>query len=601
MADPSVGSSYLKKANFSPVKILLPYLWPPQSSRLRGRLVASLFFILASKLVAVGIPLFYKEAVNLIGFSLHESFRLIIFFLAAYGTSRAFSTLFSELKDYLFAKIEQRAVRLLSVRVFNHLNLLSLRFHLDRQTGAIVRTLERGSKAIETFFKFTTFSIFPILLEVVVTTTMITYLYGISISAWVCFTLLLYVVYTIKTTTWRAKFLRYMHDAENRANQQAVESLLNYETVKYFGNEELEQKRFETAQRLYEESAIKNKIGLSILNTGQGVIISVGLIGLLWMVALKIKSQTLSLGDLVLINTYLLQLYAPLNMLGFAYREIKRSLIEMDGMFSLLQEPIDIQGTSDNKNFIFKGGEISFEKVSFSYSKERKILKDISFQVPAGQKVALVGLSGSGKSTIARLLFRFYDVTEGEILIDGQNVKAVTQDSLRAVMGVVPQDTVLFNDTILYNIQYGNPHASFEEVQRAAQAAYIHDFILSLPQGYNTMVGERGLKLSGGEKQRVSIARTLLKKPKIFLFDEATSSLDTMTEKQIQNNLNEMSKGCSTLIIAHRLSTIIDAHKIIVLSEGEIIERGTHQTLLKKKGVYAAMWKKQSEGKNEEP
>ena len=599
MADPSIGSSYIKKVDFASIKILFPYLWPPQESGLRWRLMGSFFFVVASKVTAVGIPLFYKEAVNLIGLNIHESFGLIVFFLGAYGTSRAFSTFFLELKDYLFARIEQRAVRLLSVRVFNHLNALSLRFHLDRQTGAVVRTLERGSKAIETFFKFTTFSVFPIFLEVMVTVGMIAYLYGLTLSSWVCGSIIVYVVYTIKTTNWRAKFLRQMHDADNQANQQAVESLLNYETVKYFGNEELEQNRFEKAQRAYEQSAIKNKTGLSILNTGQGIIISVGLIGLLWMVAFRIKSQTLTLGDLVLINTYLLQLYAPLNMLGFAYREIKRSLVEMDGMFGLLKEPTDIQDLPGAQSLIFRGGEISFKDVVFSYSKERQILKGISFQVPAGKKVALVGPSGSGKSTIGRLLFRFYDVSEGEILIDGQNIQNVTQKSLRSVMGVVPQDTVLFNDSIYYNIQYGNPSASLNEVQSAAQSANIHKFIESLPQGYETMVGERGLKLSGGEKQRVSIARTLLKKPKIFLFDEATSSLDTTTEKYIQTNLNRISKDCSTLVIAHRLSTIIDAYKIFVLSAGKIVEEGTHKELLKQKGLYASLWEKQSQENHE--
>ncbi|MFN7663165.1 MAG: ABCB family ABC transporter ATP-binding protein/permease [Alphaproteobacteria bacterium] len=595
MIDSSVGSSYIKKTGMGPLKTLLPYLWLPGELGLRWRLIGALVFVVMSKVTLVGIPLFYKEAINLISLNIHESFQFILLLLGAYGTSRAFSTLFSELKDFLFAKVEQRAVRLLAIRVFNHLNELSLRFHLDRQTGGILRTLERGSRSIETFFKFTTFSLFPTFLEIAITTSMIGWLYGPVITGWVGINILVYVLFTLRVTHWRTRFLKEMHDADNHSNNQAVESLLNYETVKYFGNEELEKKRFEKAQLLYEKSAIKNKTGLSLLNAGQGLIISLGLIGVLCIFAFRIKENILTLGDLVLINTYLLQLYAPLNNLGFAYREIKRSLVEMADMFDLLKEPVEVRDVDHPHSLEFKGGEIVFKNVSFSYAPERPILKRVSFEVPAGKKVALVGASGSGKSTIARLLFRFYDRAAGDILIDRQDISQVSQSSLRKLIGVVPQDVVLFNETIYYNIQYGNPNATPKDVEQAARSAQIHDFIQSLPQGYNTKVGERGLKLSGGEKQRIAIARTLLKKPRIFLFDEATSSLDTATEKSIQASLNQISKGCSTLVVAHRLSTIVDAYKIFVLANGEIIEAGNHKELLKKRGAYAELWDKQSQ------
>jgi ABC-type transport system involved in Fe-S cluster assembly fused permease/ATPase subunit len=599
VSEQSIGSSYTKNTDLSSLKILLPYLWPRNNFEVKGRVALSLLFVIISKISIVWIPLFYKKAIDLVGSDIQENFHLITFFLIAYGMSRALSTVFIELKDFLFARVEQRAVRLLAVRVFTHLHSLSLKFHLDRQTGALIRTLERGSKAIELFFRFSTFSIIPTALEILIVVGTITYLYGALIGAVVGVNILMYVLYTIKATDWRAKFLKRMHDSDNQTSNQAVESLLNYETVKYFGNEDIENKRFEKSQIFYEKAAVQNKMGLSLLNTGQGIIISAGLVTLLWLVVLRVKEGSLTLGDLVLINVYLLQLYTPLNMLGFAYREIKRSLIEMGAMFNIFQESSDVQDQKKAKDISFKGGTVTFNKVSFHYSSARSILKNVSFDIPAGKKVALVGVSGSGKSTISRLLFRFYDLVSGEVLIDGQDIKNVTQKSLRSLIGVVPQDTILFNDTIEYNIRYGNPEASFSSVQKSAKAAHIHDFIRSLPQGYDTIVGERGLKLSGGEKQRISIARALLKRPKIFLFDESTSSLDTQTEKKIQENLNEISKNCTTLAIAHRLSTIADAYKILVLSDGEIVEEGSHQALLKKNGLYASMWSKQSQEKGE--
>lgn len=601
MAKDSRGSAYTQPADFRPVRTLLPYLWPKKNTSVKTRVIIAASFVVISKIATIWIPIFYKKAVNLIGEGVDLHFRLVIFFLLAYGTSRALSIIFLELKDFLFAKVEHRAIRLIATKVFDHLHRLSLQFHFDRKTGSLVRSLERGTKAIEDFFRYSTFSIIPTALEVCIAVLTITYLYGFAIGGLTALNIILYVYYTLKVTQARAKFLRRMHDAENQTGHRAVESLLNYETVKYFGNESLERARFEKAQLHYEKSAVHNKVGLSVLNTGQGVIISLGLMGLMSLFALKIKEGVFTVGDLVLINVYLLQLYVPLNMLGFAYREIKRSLIEMAAMFSLFDALPDIKDQADCADLVFKGGNVTFDRVSFSYGAGRDVLKDVSFDVPSGKKVALVGGSGSGKTTLSRLLFRFYDPLSGTVQIDGQNIKNVRQDSVRQMIGIVPQDTILFNESIFYNIQYGNIQATEADVHRVAKAAKIHDFILSLPEGYDTVVGERGVKLSGGEKQRVAIARTLLKKPKIFLFDEATSALDTHTEKALQENLNEISKGCTTLAIAHRLSTIVDAHKIIVLDKGRIVEEGSHHSLLKKKGYYAALWEKQSRKANENP
>lgn len=595
MSNESSGAVYTRPINYRPVRMLLPYLWPQKNWSIRGRVIGAMLLVVTSKLATIWIPIFYKKAVNLMGASLHESFRLILFFLLAYGTSRALSIVFLELKDFLFARVEHRAIRLIAMRMFSHLHGLSLSFHVDRKTGSLIRSLERGLKAIEDFFRYSTFSIIPTAFEVIVAILTITYLYGFLVGGIVGVNIFMYVYYTLKITHMRAKYLQRMHEAENETAHRAVESLLNYETVKYFGNEHVEYQRFEKAQRFYEQAAIRNKIGLSILNTGQGVIVSTGLIVLMGLFAFKIRDGQLTMGDLVLINVYLLQMYMPLNMLGFAYREIKRSLIEMAAMFDLLSEAPDIINSDTAKPLQFKAGAITFKDVSFGYKTDRMVLQNVSFDVPAGQKIALVGGSGSGKTTLSRLLFRFYDPVAGQILIDGQDVRTATQDSVRQLIGIVPQDTVLFNESIFFNIQYGNLEASEKDVYRAAKAAKIHDFILSLPEGYNTLVGERGVKLSGGEKQRVAIARTLLKRPKIFLFDEATSSLDTNTEKTIQDNLNEISKGCTTLAIAHRLSTIVDAHKIIVLDKGQVVEEGPHGALLKKKGVYATLWAKQSQ------
>ena len=599
MAKSPAGEAYTKPTDYVPILKLLPYLWPKGHINIKWRVVIAAAFVVISKVATIWIPIFYKKAINLMGDGLHLHFNLVLFFIAAYGTSRAFSIVFLELKDFLFAKVEHRAIRLISIKVFSHLHNLSLQFHLDRKTGSLIRSLERGTKAIEDFFRYSTFSIIPTALEVVIVVFTITCLYGPLMGLIVGGNIFLYVSYTLKVTQVRAKYLQRMHEAENQTGHRAVESLLNYETVKYFGNEEIELKRFEKAQFQYEKAAVHNKIGLSALNTGQGIIISIGLITMMGLCVYRIRDGILTMGDLVLINVYLLQMYMPLNMLGFAYREIKRALIEMRTMFALFHEVPDVVNEEEARTLTFQGGEIRFEHISFSYGNKREVLKDVSFTVPAGKKVALVGGSGSGKTTLSRLLFRFYDPDQGRIVVDGQDIKCVTQESLRRLIGIVPQDTILFNESIFYNIQYGNPEAEEKQVVQAAKAAHIHDFILSLPEGYNTVVGERGVKLSGGEKQRVAIARSLLKKPKIFLFDESTSSLDTHTEKAIQENLNEVSKGCTTLAIAHRLSTIVDAKKIVVMEHGRVVEEGSHHALLKQKGFYAALWAKQSQRKND--
>jgi ABC-type transport system involved in Fe-S cluster assembly fused permease/ATPase subunit len=590
-------AAYTETPKIQVIQFLMPYLWPKGDFKIKTRVVLSILTVLLSKVVAVWVPFFYKKAVDFFDQSPTQALVVPVFFLVAYGLSRGLSTSLLEIKESLFARVEQQAIRKIALKVFSHLHALSLRFHLDRQTGSVTRSLERGTKAIETFFRFSTFNLIPTALEILLVIGTVFYVYGWFLCLVIGFSMFLYIYYTLKITKWRAHFLRKMNEADNASNDRSIESLINYETVKYFGNEAHEYNRYDKAQRAYEESAVKNKIGLSILNAGQGVIISLALISTMLISGYQVTEKTLTLGDFVLLNTYLIQLFQPLFILGFAYREIKRSLVEMEHLFGLLEMPVEIQDASNACPCIIQKGEITFDKVSFAYHPDRQILKNISFKVPAGKKVAIVGPSGSGKSTIARLLYRFYDVEQGGIFLDGTNIKDLTQESLRSTIGVVPQDVVLFNESIFYNILYGRPHASKAEVELAAKTANLDAFISKkLPQKYETIVGERGLKLSGGEKQRVAIARTLLKNPKIFLLDEATSSLDTHTEKEIQENLNKISNNHTTLVIAHRLSTVVDAHEIIVLDHGEIVETGTHKDLLKKKGAYYQLWMKQSEG-----
>ncbi len=579
--------------DLSVFKLLRTYLWPKGNGGIKVTVCFSVLFILTSKICAIWTPLFYREAVNALSLNPRDFSYLVLASLGAYGLTRVLSVGLLELKDFFFARVEQRAVRLVSIRVFEHLSALSLRFHLDRQTGSVTRSLEKGSRAIETFLKFSTFTIVPLFIELTLVLGTILYLYGGILMAMIATVVVVYTVYTLKVTQWRAAFVRQKNQEDTQCNHRAVESLLNYETVKYFGNEKLELKRFDKAQQAYEEAAIKDKRGLALLNAGQGLIVSLGLVGTLCFMGNKIMEGQMTVGDLVLVNVYFAQLYQPLNMLGWAYREIKRSLLEMQEMIDLLGAPVEISDRVRAKVLSGRDTTVVFDNVSFAYNENRPILKNISFEVPAHHKVAIVGPSGSGKSTLAKLLFRFYDVTGGRISVGGQDIRDVTQSSLRKLIGVVPQDMVLFNESISYNVGYGDPKASKQEIEWAVKGANLKTFIAQLPEGLETIVGERGLKVSGGEKQRIAIARTLLKKPKIFLFDEATSSLDSKTEKNIQENLNNISKKQTTILIAHRLSTVVDADQILVLDRGEIVERGSHEILLKKKGIYAEMWARQ--------
>ncbi len=508
---------------------------------------------------------------------------------------------FGELRDYVFAKVAQRAIRAVALQMFRHLHRLALRFHLDRQTGGLSRAIERGTKGIEFLLSFMLFNVLPTLLEILMVCAVLWWLYDIWFSLVSLVTIGTYIAFTLLFTEWRIKFRRRMNDADSAANTKAIDSLLNYETVKYFGNEEHEARRLDGALRDYEAAAVKSKTSLSMLNICQGGIIALGLTGVMVMAADGVVAGTMTLGDFVLVNTYLVQLYLPLNFLGFVYREIKQSLVDMEAMFNLLDVHTEIRDRPGAPPLKVAHGEVVFDRVGFAYDRRRPVLQDVSFGVPAGGTVAIVGPSGAGKSTISRILFRFYDVDRGAVRIDGQDIRQVTQASLRAAIGIVPQDTVLFNDTVYYNIAYGRPNAMPSEIEGAARLARVHDFVQGLPDGYNTMVGERGLKLSGGEKQRVAIARTMLKGPRILLFDEATSALDTHTEKEIQSSLREVSVGRTTLIIAHRLSTVVDADEILVLEDGRIVERGRHPDLLARGGRYAQMWAKQQQAAAETP
>ena len=590
-----------KGGGLATLRTLFPYLWPPGRTGLKVRVVAALLCLFAAKAATVYVPLLYKQAVDELGKGAPGTVTVPLGLILAYGTARVLSLLFSELRDAIFARVGQHAIRSVGLQIFRHLHGLALRFHLARQTGGLNRAIERGTKGIQTLLSFLLFNILPTFFEISLVCIVLWKMFDGWLALATGATVVLYMAYTLAVTEWRAKFRRQMNETDSEANTKAIESLLNYETVKYFGNEEHEARRYDASLTRYERAAVRSQVSLSILNVGQALIISTGLTLVMWMAANGIAEGRYTLGDFVLVNTYLLQLYTPLSFFGFIYREIKQALIDMERMFELLGQDREVADRPGAKPLQVSGGAVEFRDVHFGYDPRRAILKGVSFSIPAGKTVAVVGTSGAGKSTIARLLFRFYDTDSGAILIDGQDVRDVTQASVRAAIGVVPQDTVLFNDTIRYNSGYGRPGATDAEIEAAARLAHIHDLILTMPDGYGTMVGERGLKLSGGEKQRVAIARTILKNPAIFLFDEATSALDTHTEREIQANLREVSQGRSTLIIAHRLSTVADADEIIVLADGRIVERGRHPQLLAQGGIYAGMWTRQQESARSAP
>ncbi|MGE0260223.1 MAG: ABC transporter ATP-binding protein/permease [Alphaproteobacteria bacterium] len=574
---------------------LAPYLWPRDSLELRARVVLAVALLIAGKLVNITIPLFYKHAVDALSAPRPELIAVPVALILAYGAARVLSQGFNELRNAVFAKVGQRAVRRLALSTFRHIHALSLRFHLERRTGGLARAVERGTAGIEFLLTFMLFNVIPTLFEIAVVCAILWRLYNWTFALVTLATIVAYVSFTFVVTDWRIRFRREMNTRNTEANTKAVDSLLNYETVKYFANEAHEAERYDRALHAYERAAVKSETTLAALNIGQGAIIASGLIGVMILAARGVAAGGMTVGDFVLVNTYLLQLYTPLNFLGMVYRNIKQSLTDLEQMMALLKIAPEIEDRSGAPPLAVSRGAVRFRRVDFHYDKRRPILRDVDFAMPPGSKFAIVGSSGAGKSTIARLLFRFYDPEAGAIEIDGQDISTVTQDSLRRAIGVVPQDTVLFNDTIFYNIAYGRPGAGRAEVEEAARHARIHDFIETLPDGYETMVGERGLKLSGGEKQRVAIARVVLKAPHILIFDEATSALDTKTEREIQASLAEVAMHRTTLVIAHRLSTVIDADQILVLEAGRIAERGTHFELLARRGLYATMWARQQE------
>lgn len=585
-----VGAPPKSRNDWRTIKSLLPYVW-----EFKWRVAIALIFLVLAKVASVVMPLYLKRIIDELGMPASVVV-LPIAALLGYGFARLASGVFGELRDALFARVTQGSIRRIATRLFDHLMALSLRFHMQRQTGGLSRDIERGTKGIGFLLNFMVFNILPTLLEITMVAGILLWRYDWPFAVVTLGTIATYVLFTLFVTERRMVYRRTMNSLDSAANSKAIDALLNYETVKYFGNESYEVNRYDTNLKKWVDSSVKNQVSLNVLNIGQSVIISVGVTLLLWLSALGVVDARMSVGDVVLVSAYLTQLYAPLNFLGFVYREIKHSLADMERMFGLMsqgQEIADQPGASELKA---ASATIEFKSVCFGYEANRQILHSVDITIPAGHTVAVVGASGAGKSTLSRLLFRFYDVDRGAVCINGADIRTVTQSSLRRHIGIVPQDTVLFNDSILYNIAYGNPSASTEKIIAAAQAARIHDFVMSLPDGYETQVGERGLKLSGGEKQRVAIARTLLKDPPILIFDEATSALDTRTERDIQDELTQISRDRTTLIIAHRLSTIADAHDIVVLDQGRVVERGTHSGLLLRKGRYAQMWALQQAG-----
>ncbi len=574
---------------------MLPFLW-----EFRGRAAFALLCLVLSKVANVGVPLLLKEIVDALENRPEQVLVLPIGLLLGYGALKLSASLFNELRDIVFAKVRYRAMRRLSTRVLEHLHRLSLRYHLERQTGGISRDLERGTRSVAQILNYMAFSILPVLVEFLLVGGILVTQYD-PVFTFITFgTVVVYALVTFAITEWRMDFRHHMNQLDSEANSRAMDSLINYETVKYFGNEKLEVDRFDRKLGDWEYWAVKSQTSMSLLNFAQGAVIAVGVTFIMVFAARGVTRGDMSIGDLVLVNAFLLQLFIPLGFLGIVYRQIKYALADMDLIFKLLEREPEIRDAPDARPLVLTEGGLSFEGVSFSYQPERVILRDVSFQVPGGRKVAIVGHSGAGKSTIARLLYRFYDVTGGCIRIDGQDIRQVTQNSLRAAIGIVPQDTVLFNDSIYYNIAYGRIDASREEVEAAAEQAHIREFIESLPDGWDTLVGERGLKLSGGEKQRVAIARAMLKRPRILVFDEATSSLDSRTEQAIQETLAQVAEHHTTLVIAHRLSTVVDADEILVMDRGRIIERGTHARLLALGGVYADMWELQQKKRAED-
>ncbi len=583
------------RADWQTLRSLLPYLL-----EFKWRVIVAMSLLIFSKLANVSVPLVLKAIIDAMDKT--KSVLVVpVFLVVGYGVLRLFSTLFGELRDAVFANVTQRAIRRVALKVFEHLHNLSLRFHLDRQTGGVSRDIERGTRGIGFLLNFTLFNILPTLLEIGLVAAILLKKYSPWFAIITFITLIIYIAFTLFITEWRMVVRRTMNDLDSKANTRAIDSLLNYETVKYFGNEQYEANRYDHHMEHWETAAVRNQTSLALLNSVQSVIIAIGITVLMLLAADQVVQGKMTVGDLVLVNVFMIQLYMPLHFLGFVYREIRNALADMEKMFSLLDEDREIADAPDAAILQVGSGEVRFERVSFSYAPDRQILFDVDFAIPAGHKVAVVGASGAGKSTLSRLLFRFYDVQQGRILVNGQDIRGVTQTSLRAAIGIVPQDTVLFNDTIYYNIAYGRPGATREEIISAAQAAHIHDFIESLPLGYESMVGERGLKLSGGEKQRVAIARAILKNPAILIFDEATSALDSKSEKAIQAELRSIAQNRTTLVIAHRLSTVVDANQILVMDKGRIAERGTHRELLAHNKLYAQMWNLQKQEEHMQP
>jgi ATP-binding cassette subfamily B protein len=579
------------RSDWATLQRLFPYLW-----QYKWRVIAALAFMVGAKLANVSVPLLLKELVDTMNPKGELGAQALLVvplgLLVAYGLLRLSTTLFAELRELIFAKATEGASRAISLQVFRHLHALSLRFHLERQTGGMTRDIERGTRAVHSLISYSLYSIFPTLIEVALVLSILAVKFDLWFAWITIMALVLYISFTILVTEWRTQFRKQMNELDSTAHSRAIDSLLNYETVKYFNNEEFEARRYDDSLERYRKAALKSQTTLSLLNTGQQLIIAAGLVAMLWRATQGVVDGRMTLGDLVMVNAFMIQLYIPLGFLGVLYREIKQGLTDLEKMFTLMEREREIADAPGAPALTLSpdSASVAFRHVNFAYDPARPILHDISFDIPAGKTVAVVGPSGSGKSTLARLLFRFYDVHSGQILIAGQDIKQVTQASVRQAIGIVPQDTVLFNDTVEYNIAYGQPGATRAQVIEAAQSAHIHNFIAATPKGYDTMVGERGLKLSGGEKQRVAIARTLLKNPPILIFDEATSALDSANERAIQAELQSVAQNKTTLVIAHRLSTVVDAHEILVMEAGRILERGTHAALLAANGRYAQMW-----------